>query len=82
MSDAPVKIRWLSEPAALPAGVTWGMPWREGELLRDETLVLHAQGGSLPPALQTWPMAYWPDGSVKWTAHAAAMPAESLPEFR
>lgn len=22
--------------------------------------------------LQTWPLAYWPDGSLKWTAHAAA----------
>jgi hypothetical protein len=21
-------------------------------------------------ALQTWPLAYWPDGSLKWTAHA------------
>ena len=22
--------------------------------------------------VQTWPMAYWPDGSLKWTAHAVA----------
>lgn len=21
--------------------------------------------------LQSWPTAFWPDGSVKWTAHAA-----------
>ena len=22
--------------------------------------------------VQTWPVAYWPDGSVKWTGHALA----------
>src|SRR5690606_6534417 len=21
--------------------------------------------------LQTWPLGYWPDGSLKWTGHAA-----------
>lgn len=26
--------------------------------------------GGLP--VQSWPLAYWPDGSLKWTAHAIA----------
>ena len=49
------------------------MPWKEGELSRDERLSLHVEGGT-PHELQSWPTAYWPDGSVKWTAHAAVFP--------
>ena len=31
-------------------------------------------------AMQSWPLAYWPDGSLKWTAHALAggVPAGEL----
>ncbi|MFD1956032.1 hypothetical protein ACFSL6_18105 [Paenibacillus thailandensis] len=77
MNETPVMLRWLKEPAAVPAGVTWGMPWKEGELARDEQLMLLADDGSPAPAMQSWPTAYWPDGSVKWTAHAAAFSAEA-----
>ncbi|MDQ0059267.1 exo-rhamnogalacturonan lyase family protein [Paenibacillus harenae] len=66
-----VKLRWLNGTAATAAGVTWGIPWKEGELRRDDPLALHAADGSGSVAMQTWPAAYWPDGSVKWSAHAA-----------
>lgn len=74
MNDTRVQLRWLKAATPIPAGLTWGMPWKEGELSRDERLSLHMEGGTAP-ALQSWPTAYWPDGSVKWTAHAAAFPA-------
>ena len=32
-----------------------------------------ANGQAVP--VQTWPLAYWPDGSVKWTGHAIAATA-------
>ncbi len=51
------------------------MPWKEGELWRDQKLSLRAEDGREAPALQSWPTAFWPDGSVKWTAHAAVFPA-------
>ena len=61
---------WLEgeEPTVTP-GINWGQPWKQGELKREDTLRLQADNGK-PVALQSWPTAYWPDGSVKWTAHA------------
>ncbi|WP_341939468.1 exo-rhamnogalacturonan lyase family protein [Marinimicrobium sp. C2-29] len=65
------RLSWLegTEPAA-KGGTTWGHPWPEGELSAGESLHLVAQDGQKVP-LQSWPTAYWPDGSIKWTAHAA-----------
>lgn len=31
-----------------------------------------------PLALQTWPLAFWPDGSLKWTGHAIAASAAPI----
>lgn len=45
--------------------VTWGMPWPRGELASDQTFRM----GDAP--LQSWPLATWPDGSLKWSGHAA-----------
>ncbi|QAY65053.1 hypothetical protein [Paenibacillus protaetiae] len=75
MSGTAVKVGWLKEAPSVPAGVTWGIPWGEGELNRNEELALAVPDGGTAPALQSWPTAFWPDGSVKWTAHAASFPA-------
>ncbi|MBX2859053.1 MAG: Tat pathway signal sequence domain protein [Cellvibrionaceae bacterium] len=66
------QLSWLEgkEPA-LKLGRVWGKPWAEGELKRAELLKLRSQMGTYVP-LQSWPTAFWPDGSVKWTAHAVA----------
>ncbi len=61
-------LHWLD--GAAPArfdGATFGVPWPRG--------VLQADAGPFSlgaSAVQTWPLAYWPDGSLKWTAHAVA----------
>jgi hypothetical protein len=74
-TDRAVHLNWLSETPSLPVGVTWGIPWPEGELRRGERFVLAGAGdeGEERIPVQTWPTAYWPDGSVKWTAHAASI---------
>jgi hypothetical protein len=53
-------------------GSTFGIPWKEGDLLREESLALRHAGSEEMVAMQSWPTAYWPDGSVKWSAHASA----------
>ena len=61
-------LHWLD--GAAPArfeGATFGVPWPRGVLKADAGPF--ALGAS---AVQTWPLAYWPDGSLKWTAHAVA----------
>lgn len=66
------QLRWIDDAApAAPAGVAFGVPWPRGTLERDTTLRLADASGSPVPA-QTWPLAFWPDGSVKWTGVAVA----------
>jgi hypothetical protein len=57
------------QAAGLNAGQTWGVPWPQGAVPRKQAFRAKAADGSTV-ALQTWPLAYWPDGSLKWTAHA------------
>jgi hypothetical protein len=67
---APVTLDWLDRTApAVPRGVSFGVPWPRGALRRDTALALAAADGR-SVSLQTWPLAYWPDGSLKWTGHA------------
>ena len=66
-NSAPVG--WLGgAPPPLVTGVSWGVPWPRGSVRREQTFALSGAGGSLP--LQTWPLAYWPDGSVKFSGFA------------
>ncbi|MDR6551126.1 hypothetical protein [Paenibacillus qinlingensis] len=76
-SDLAIKLRWLNKEASNPVGITWGIPWREGELGRAESLRLETADGQGAVPVQSWPTAYWPDGSVKWSAHSATVLPES-----
>ncbi len=73
----PNALRWLegSPPPAMP-GTSWGMPWPRGRHAKDTSFTLRTGSGETVP-LQSWPLATWPDGSLKWTAHAipAGVPA-------
>ncbi|MBE8717037.1 exo-rhamnogalacturonan lyase family protein [Cellvibrio polysaccharolyticus] len=66
----PGQLSWLDghEPAA-KTGHTWGHPWPTGQLKAGQSLRLLNSSGERVP-VQTWPTAYWPDGSIKWTGHA------------
>lgn len=78
--ETAVRVTWLERVPAIDTGVTWGVPWQEGRLGREDTFVLaDGEGRQLP--VQSWPTAYWPDGSVKWSAHAAVCPAEADAEW-
>jgi hypothetical protein len=67
-----VALHWLEGSApALSTGTTFSAPWPRGKLRKDQSFVLAAADGS-ELATQSWPLAYWPDGSLKWTAHATA----------
>ena len=69
-----VSLKWLAEqPPLAPTGVSWGVPWPKGSVRRETTFRLNNQGTDLP--LQSWPLAYWPDGSIKWTGFATVVPA-------
>lgn len=63
-------VRWLdgAEPATF-AGSTFGVPWPRGKHREDASFAMQTDQGN-PVAVQSWPLAYWPDRSLKWTAHA------------
>jgi hypothetical protein len=71
-ADAPaaVTLNWLDQtPPPTSVGVSWGVPWPKGTVAKDQAFALKTSDGrSLP--LQEWPLAYWPDGSMKWTGFA------------
>lgn len=74
----PRALRWLEgQTPALHAGLAWGLPWARGELAKGKALVLRDGSGKGYP-LQSWPLAYWPDGSIKWSGHA--LPPGVTPE--
>lgn len=64
-----VPLRWLEgTPKTLP-GTSWGVPWPKGRHAKGTSFALTTATGEEVP-LQSWPLATWPDGSLKWTAHA------------
>jgi hypothetical protein len=74
-TPAPVRLHQLGEPVPdLAQGVSWGVPWPQGAVPRETSFNLtDAQGRALP--VQTWPLATWPDGSLKWSGLATVVPA-------
>ncbi|MFE3827604.1 Tat pathway signal sequence domain protein [Streptomyces sp. NPDC059092] len=72
-ADAPVTVRWLEDegPGAAP-GSTFGVPWPRGAHPAGTAFALATGDGEAVP-VQTWPTAHWPDGSLKWTAHAVGI---------
>ena len=65
-------VVWLDGTApSAHEGQSWGQPWPRGTRFDKRGYVLEG-AGSTREAVQTWPMAWWPDGSIKWTGHAAA----------
>ena len=65
-----LSLNWLSDSyPGLEAGVSWGVPWPRGTVSRTQTFALSANDGKTLP-LQSWPLAYWPDGSIKFAGFA------------
>ena len=58
---------------AMDSGISFGVPWPQGSVKKSIEFSLASQGKRLP--VQSWPLAYWPDGSIKWNGHATVVPA-------
>ncbi|KAB8222780.1 hypothetical protein BDV33DRAFT_229344 [Aspergillus novoparasiticus] len=54
------------------SSATFGVPWPRGKYWPDRTAFTCSSHRNKSIALQSWVIAYWPDGSIKWTAHAFA----------
>ncbi len=60
-------------------GQAFGMAWPRGQVSARQALAVRDADGRILPA-QSWTTATWPDGSVKWSAHA--LPADVAPGAR
>ncbi len=70
-------VHWLEENTPQTVtGTTWGVPWPQGRHAAGTTFKLNTATGN-PVPVQSWPLAFWPDGSLKWTGHA--LPANLAP---
>ncbi|WP_166318806.1 Tat pathway signal sequence domain protein [Microbacterium excoecariae] len=75
-----IPLRWLDDeaPGGHVEGCTWGVPVPRG-LIRDAA-ELTVAGTEGPVPTQAWPLATWPDGSLKWAGLAiGAGPAIAHP---
>lgn len=78
MSSESNFVRWLEPPDHYQYGTTFGLPWARGKYKSgDTTYTCSTHTGENIP-LQSWVLAYWPDDSIKWTAHA--IPAGKAPK--
>ncbi len=71
-------VRWIDgdAPLELNGGTTWGMPFGRGTVSGADALAVHDAAGQRI-ASQAWPLATWPDGSLKWAG--IALPATQSP---
>ncbi len=71
-----VPLHWIGETPQSQKGISFGVPFDEGFLSPKDELLLTTNAGE-DLAIDQWPLAYWPDGSVKWSAIATVVPAQS-----
>jgi hypothetical protein len=85
------ELHWLDGAPSSFKGTTWGIPWPQGRVPADASFELRPASGASASAgagvgvgvgagmvVQSWPLAYWPDGTLKWSAHALP-PADGAP---
>ncbi|HEY9358766.1 MAG TPA: hypothetical protein VIQ52_20880, partial [Arthrobacter sp.] len=66
-------MKWLEQAPRVDTAVSFGRPWAHGDL--DAVGVPGIRLADAALAHEARPLAYWPDGTVKWTAHAVVVPA-------
>ncbi len=69
-----VPLRWLDGVPATTTGTAWGVPWPRGAVPAHTRFALTASTGA-PVPVQSWPLAYWPDGTLKWSGHCVGSDA-------
>jgi hypothetical protein len=77
MAEQPL-LSWIDgeSPGQLSGGTTWGMPFARGSVSEIHQLSVRNPAGEAVPS-QAWPLAHWPDGTLKWAGFA--LPAMDTP---
>ncbi|RFU27223.1 hypothetical protein B7463_g9102, partial [Scytalidium lignicola] len=69
---SPASVRWLTDESEklYANGVSFGMPWPKGLYQTGQTFLIEENNQQHP--LDSREIAFWPDGSLKWTAHSVS----------
>lgn len=76
VAEMPVPLHWIGKAPGSKKPVTFGVPFDEKTLMPTERMELTSKSNGVIDSDQ-WPLAFWPDGSVKWLGVAATIPANS-----
>ncbi len=79
LQETDVPLNWIGTAPIGDSPVTFGVPFDRGAVTSATTISLVADSTNLPA--ESWPLAYWPDGSVKWAAVAGTVPSGSKQLF-
>lgn len=70
ISAQSIPLHWLGEKAPTrTSGQSWGVPFPKGKVKSNQSFSLTDSEGKAFP-LQSWKLATWPDGSLKWIGFA------------
>lgn len=75
LQETEVPLAWVGESPKSDVPVTFGVPFDRGAVKKGTPLSLRAGETELPT--ESWPLAYWPDGSLKWAAISGTVPADA-----
>ena len=82
LPEQAVPVVWLGNaPAPKSSGVSFGVPFPRGAVPASQAFTLTLADGK-PLPTQTWPLASWPDGSIKWIGVATIAGPEAVGELK
>ena len=71
-----IKLHWL-ENRSKGGYVTFGVPCKKGEVTKETVFSINDENGN-GIAYQEKPIAYYPDGSTKWTSYTIKTDSETV----
>lgn len=77
LQGSEVALHWIGGEPAQTKTVSFGVPFDEGYVQSGTSWQLLSGKENEEIEIDTWPLAYWPDGSVKWLGVAGVVPASA-----
>lgn len=71
-----IALRWIERPLADELPVRFGVPFERGKVQPTTCFTLNGD------AIDSYPLAYWPDGSVKWEGFAGIVSNDTCQVLR
>lgn len=68
-----IPLHWIGKIPSEDMPVSFGIPFPKGRIKNGANISLVDKSNRIV-ATDFWPMAYWPDGSIKWAGMAAVVP--------